>query len=111
MQSTRGWKRSASTWGLTMTDRETILRTAEELINGNRHAEYGPALQMHQRIGALWSAYLGHEVSPVDVAMMMVLLKASRIKVGGSVGDSFVDIAGYSAIAGEMHSDLADAAK
>jgi len=92
-----------------MTDRETILRTAEELISGNRHKEYGPALKMHERIGALWSAYLGHEVSPVDVAMMMILLKSSRVKVGGSVGDSFVDICGYSALAGEMHADLSEA--
>ena len=94
-----------------MTDRETILRTAEELINGDRHKEYGPALKMHERIGALWSAYLGHDVSPVDVAMMMVLLKASRIKAGGPAGDSFIDIAGYSALGGEMHADLSKANK
>ena len=92
-----------------MTDRETILRTAEELINGDRHEEYGPALEQHSRIAALWSAYLGHDISPVDVAMMMILLKASRIKVGGSVGDSFVDICGYSAIGAEMHADLSEA--
>ena len=89
-----------------MTDRETILRTAEELINGDRHEDYGPALEQHSRIAALWSAYLSHDVSPVDVSIMMVLLKASRIKAGGPAGDSFIDIAGYSALGGEMHADL-----
>jgi len=91
-----------------MTDRETILRTAGELINGDRHKEYGPALKMHKRIASLWSSYLGIQVDAVDVSMMMVLLKISRVKVGGSVGDSFVDIAGYSALGGEMHEDLID---
>lgn len=95
-------------------NREQTLARAEELINGDRHKEYGPALTQHSRISALWSAYLGHEVTPVDVAMMMVLLKTSRIKVGGaggSAGDSFVDMAGYAALAGEMYDDLAEANK
>ena len=92
-------------------NREQTLAMAEELISGDRHREYGPALAQHSRISALWSAYLGHNVSPVDVAMMMVLLKASRVKAGGSAGDSFVDMAGYAALAGEMHDDLAEANK
>ena len=92
-------------------NREQTLATAEELISGDRHREYGPALAQHSRISALWSAYLGHDVSPVDVAMMMVLLKASRIKAGGPAGDSFIDICGYSALGAEMHDDLAEANK
>ena len=92
-------------------NREQTLATAEELISGDRHREYGPALAQHSRISGLWSAYLGHDVSPVDVAMMMVLLKASRVKAGGSAGDSFVDMAGYAALAGEMYDDLAEANK
>ena len=92
-------------------NREQTLATAEELISGDRHREYGPALAQHSRISALWSAYLSHDVSPVDVAMMMVLLKSSRVKAGGSAGDSFVDMAGYAALAGEMYDDLAEANK
>ena len=92
-------------------NREQTLAMAEELISGDRHREYGPALAQHSRISGLWSAYLGHDVSPVDVAMMMVLLKASRIKAGGPAGDSFIDIAGYSALGAEMHDDLAEANK
>ena len=36
-----------------------------------------------------------------DVAMMMALLKAARIK-SGEKADSFVDLAGYAACAGEI---------
>lgn len=51
---------------------------------------------------ALWSAYYGWKFSPVDVAMMMALLKIVRIKTGTETEDSFVDLAGYAACGGEI---------
>lgn len=39
--------------------------------------------------------------APKDVAMMLALLKVARIKTGVK-GDSFVDLAGYAACAGEI---------
>lgn len=38
---------------------------------------------------------------PKDVAMLMALLKVARIKAGDKA-DSFVDLAGYAACAGEI---------
>ena len=55
-----------------------------------------------QIIADLWSVYKGVSFSPVDVAMMMSLLKIARIKSGGGTGDSFVDLAGYAACGGEL---------
>lgn len=46
-------------------------------------------------IAGLWSSYLGAEITPLDVSMMMCLLKISEIKSGGGTGDSFADLAGY----------------
>lgn len=52
-------------------------------------------------IGKLWEAYTGMRYSAKDVAMMLALLKVARIKTGVK-GDSFVDLAGYAACAGEI---------
>lgn len=50
----------------------------------------------------MWTAYTGTKITPLDVAMMMCLLKIARIKNGGGSGDSFVDLAGYAACGGEI---------
>lgn len=51
----------------------------------------------HERIAALWSAYLGTTVRPHDVAAMMVLLKMARARVGVDE-DNWIDAAGYAEI-------------
>lgn len=84
--------------------RDEVLQTAEGLICGDRQEAYGDATQSHQRIADLWAAYLGVEVSAVDVAAMMVLLKVSRSK-GSERDDNWIDICGYAALAAEMQGD------
>ena len=91
--------------GNTEMTREDILRVAGELIDGQRAEEYGPALEQHGRIAELWSSYLGKEITAVDVAMLMILLKVSRSKTSES-NDSYIDICGYAALACEMGHDL-----
>ena len=89
--------------------RDEILKTAGHLISKDRHDTYGDSATSHSRIAAFWSAYLGIELSAVDVASMMVLMKVSRSK-GGSASphlDNFVDICGYAALAGEMAAESA----
>lgn len=85
--------------------RGEILSMAGRLISEDRHNTYGDSSTSHGRIAALWSAYLGSvELTGVDVAAMMVLMKVSRSK-GGSASphlDNFIDICGYAALAGEM---------
>jgi hypothetical protein len=84
--------------------REDILDKAKECVCGKREQDYGSPESNFQLIADLWSVYLGIDISPVDVAMCMTLLKTARIKNGGGTGDSFVDIAGYAACAGEINS-------
>lgn len=52
-------------------------------------------------IAQLWTAYMGTLFTSKDVAMLMALLKVARIKAGDKA-DSFVDLAGYAACAGEI---------
>lgn len=83
-----------------MTRRE-CLETAEHMVNGDREHDYGTPEDNFKTIAGLWSAYLGKEISSLDVAMMMALMKIARIKAG-TKPDSFVDLAGYAACGAEI---------
>lgn len=80
-----------------------ILNTANDIINGERKEDYGDAFDSFDRIAGLWSSYLDHHISPVDVAHMMILMKVSRgtnhAKFNKIHEDNLVYIAGYSALA------------
>jgi hypothetical protein len=78
------------------------LQKAHICVCGEREQDYGTPENNFARIARLWRAYSGHEYTPVDVAMMMALLKIARIKTGTGTADSFVDLAGYAACAGEI---------
>lgn len=84
--------------------RTEILENAAFCVNGQRQQDYGSPEDSFSLIAKLWSAYTGHEYTAVDVAMMMGLLKMARIKGGRATEDSFVDLAGYAACAGEISS-------
>jgi hypothetical protein len=78
----------------------SVLQEAETIINGDRRTDYGTATASFERIASMWSGYLGIDLSPHDVAMLMVLLKVARSKqgidtTGAPQRDSLVDIAGY----------------
>jgi hypothetical protein len=83
-------------------NREECLSRAKECVCGEREQDYGTPENNFQRIAALWSAYTGKSYTPVDVAMMMALLKVARIKSGTGTKDSFVDLAGYAACGAEI---------
>jgi len=53
-------------------------------------------------IAAYWSIHLGIEVTAVDVAVMMDLLKTARIRSNPGHPDNWIDKAGYSACGGEI---------
>lgn len=82
--------------------RKEVLACADKCVNGQREQDYGTPEQNFQTIANMWGAYMGISFTPVDVAMMMSLLKIARIKSGGGTGDSFVDLAGYAACGGEL---------
>lgn len=92
-------------------NRSEILAEAEKCVCGKREQDYGTPEDNFTTIGLLWSTYLraAHpnlnitldEITPKDVSVMMSLLKIARIATGSTV-DSFVDLAGYAACAGEI---------
>jgi len=81
--------------------REKCLSLARDAVMSARESEYGSPKDSMDRIARMWSAAFGHEFSARDVALAMVLVKASRISSGHG-GDSWVDAAGYSAIGFEI---------
>jgi len=85
-----------------MSIRQDILDTAGSLIAGDRAAQYGSPDAMFGKIADNWAAYDGQQVSPVDAAMKMALMKIARIQMGKTDIDSFIDACGYIALAGEM---------
>lgn len=84
-----------------MTRAET-LDTAKKCVCGQREMDYGSPEDNFKTIADLWSAYKKVEFTPVDVAMMMALLKIARIAGGTATDDSFVDLAGYAACGAEI---------
>lgn len=87
--------------------RAEILEQARKCVCGEREQEYGTPENNFALVGKLWEAYTGHSFSAKDVAMMLALLKVARIKTGVK-GDSFVDLAGYAACAGEIATQDSD---
>ena len=88
-----------------MTRKECLDEAAKCVLQG-RDVTYGGPEDSFGVIANFWSVYLGRKVYPVDVAMMMGLLKMARIKTGTGTLDSFVDLAGYAACGGEIASGL-----
>lgn len=81
--------------------RADILEQARRCVCGGREQEYGTPENNFSLVAKLWEAYTGHKFHAEDVAMMLSLLKVARIKAGIKP-DSFIDLAGYAACAGEL---------
>src|SRR3990167_3132846 len=79
-----------------------ILSKAAELIDGERNVQHGDRKACHTQIARLWSAFLGVQVTAVDAALMLALLKIARMQTGSGNGDNFVDGSAYIALAGEL---------
>jgi hypothetical protein len=86
-------------------NRAEILDTAKEYITKDRDATHGDAEANFGLIAAYWSAHLGRNIKPHDVAVMMTLLKLARMKANPAHVDSATDAAGYAAIGGEIGSE------
>ena len=86
-------------------NREEFLEQAAELISAARDEVYGDPLTNHQRIADLWSAILSINVEPEEVVLCMIAVKMSRLCNTFDHKDSWVDIAGYAALGGEICND------
>lgn len=89
--------------------RKEILEKATQCVCGERDTDYGTPENSFSLIAHLWNSYLSgsfsersvHLITEKDVGMMMALLKIARIAKSDNI-DSFVDLAGYAACAGEI---------
>lgn len=77
--------------------RESILDQAKQIVMQDRNLDYGSPEDNFRDIAELWTTYTETKFDPHDVAVMMVLVKISRLKTSPSKEDHWVDIAGYAA--------------
>lgn len=57
-----------------------ILETVDKIVSVDRQLKYGHPLDNHSRTAALWSAYLGIDITAEQVCELNVLQKMSRAK-------------------------------
>jgi hypothetical protein len=86
--------------------RVVILAEAQSLTWGERDKEYGdPLVNLTAAAeGKAWlDKWIKRDMSPAErEALLMVITKLSRLITGTPKQDSYVDLAGYAALAGEM---------
>ena len=93
--------------------RAALLNEAKSLITGDRNNQYGPPTQDFTRTAEFWTTYLGDKLAPGekieahDMAIMMTLLKVSRIAWEPTKQDSWADASGYVACGWECVVDEA----
>lgn len=89
-------------------NRREALEAAIQCVCHDRQDQHGAPEQVFLGIADLWNTYLEHahtfvgELTPRDVAQMMVLFKVARSIGNPATMDSYVDAAGYSALAAEL---------
>ena len=81
-------------------NRTTILNDALKATK-DRGEDYGKPSENFERIATLWEAYTGKKYTVADVGLMMMLVKISRLMESPTHEDSWVDLAGYSAVTAE----------
>ena len=84
-----------------MVKRAEILDAARTATCDDRNKTYGDPRANWGLTAALWSEYLGVEITPSQASICMALVKVARLKHSPDHFDSFVDAAAYMAIAGE----------
>jgi len=89
---------------------DTVGQEAEKLIRGQRQEDYGHPRVNFQRLADAWNAYLAGRsidddpITPHDVTMLMVLLKAIR-GAEGYKRDTAVDVVGYALLDAVLEGD------
>jgi len=73
-----------------------------------RNAVYGSVKENHERIARIATEMSGKELKAVDVAMVLVAVKLSRIAQSPDHVDSYVDAINYLAFAGEFATDAGE---
>lgn len=81
-----------------------ILAEASVLLTDTREELYGSFWENHRRIGVMWSEFLQLEetITPEQVAVMMAIVKISRIANDSTHTDNYIDAVAYLSGAGEL---------
>ena len=90
-----------------MSERSDILTVASDLISGDRAETYGDPVDNFETVGVIWGAILDANpnpgpLRPSTVALMLAGLKLARLSTNLDHRDSWVDLAGYAALGGEV---------
>jgi len=81
-------------------DRLELLDAAKIAVQ-ERGDEYGGPWQNHERIAVMWTAIMGVEFSPEQVALCLAAMKIARLAHNSDHQDSWKDLAGYAATGSE----------
>ena len=87
------------------TERAKLLTDAASIIDGDRNVQYGNPIDDFSLTASMWQEYLRRimvtrntdevYLDPHDVAVMMMLVKISRLAQSPEKHDHWLDIAGY----------------
>ena len=81
-------------------DRLELLEAAMFAVQ-QRGDEYGSPWRSHERIAVMWTAIMGVEFTPEQVALCLAAMKIARLSENADHQDSWVDLAGYAATGSE----------
>ncbi len=80
-----------------------ILEAADAACD-NRDGIYGDAAETFQKTAQAWQLILDHPVTREQVALCMAALKIVRATYKPTHMDSWIDLAGYAALGGQLAS-------
>lgn len=85
-----------------MVDKQVVVE-AVKLVSGDRHNDYGPAIESFTRTGKAMGAllHLDRDLTPEEVAMFFIVHKLTRESYK-SKRDNRVDIVGYTLLLDEI---------
>lgn len=93
-----------------------MLQRAHETINGPRQQDYGDKLQNFSQIAMLFQGTLATkllpsaQITPEDVALLMMQVKIARLAKSPDHKDSILDVAGYAGCYDHLQEERSDGA-
>lgn len=81
----------------------TLLKEADEIVNGDRQEAYGHPCDNWAKTASLMSSYLGRPVGVTEAIGLMLCVKVARLRQSPNHRDTWRDIAGYCAVWERAH--------
>jgi len=90
-------------------DQQDWLKAAHDIVHGDREKTYGDPGKNLRLIAQYWSTHTGITITETDVCIMMQLLKIARLRNDPEHEDSWIDIAGYTALKNRIKNECENA--